>query len=202
MPVEFRQQTELQRRWSTISAIVDSIPTPPPHDPKTPLREARPCHLVQRASVRLPSVGSYRATNRLMSMTTMVLSANHRRVGSDTSSSAAATAQDRRPVLCHGRQLALRLVPVELQTSAALHALASTTVRTSARCCRRRLQQRSDASSPVPARLRPRKPHQQPNPIHNLRLFLQHLSPHQRLLRHPNNQQRRQRRLTTVTMTA
>jgi hypothetical protein len=38
----------------------------------------------------------------------------------------------------HGRQLALRLVPVEWQASAALRALASTTARTSERRCHRR----------------------------------------------------------------
>jgi hypothetical protein len=41
----------------------------------------------------------------------MALLANHRRGGRDKSSSAAATAQDPRPVPCHGRQLALWLVP-------------------------------------------------------------------------------------------
>ncbi|KAI2504762.1 hypothetical protein MHU86_9698 [Fragilaria crotonensis] len=49
----------------------------------------------------------------------MVPLANRRCVDSDKSFSAAATAPDRRPVLCHGRQLAPRLVPVELRTGAA-----------------------------------------------------------------------------------
>ncbi|KAI2492330.1 hypothetical protein MHU86_22236 [Fragilaria crotonensis] len=81
----------------------------------------------------------------------MVPLANHRCVDSDKSFSAVATARDRRPVLCHGRQLAPRLVPVELRTGAALRAAASTTARTSERRCRRRQQRPSDASSPVPA---------------------------------------------------
>ncbi|KAI2506105.1 hypothetical protein MHU86_8336 [Fragilaria crotonensis] len=94
----------------------------------------------------------------------MVPLANHRCVDSDKSSSAAATARDRRPVLWHGRQLAHKLVPAELRTSAALRAAASTTARTSERRCRRRQQRPSDASSPVPAQLRPQSPPQQSNP--------------------------------------
>ncbi|KAI2506100.1 hypothetical protein MHU86_8331 [Fragilaria crotonensis] len=60
---------------------------------------------VQRASVRPLSVRSRCMTTRT-STQTMVQLANHRCVDSDKSFSAAATAPDRRPVLCHGRQLA------------------------------------------------------------------------------------------------
>ena len=112
--------------------MVASLLLPTPQKLKTPFRVARPYHLVQRVSGSPPSVGSCQETNLCTSTTTMVLLANHHRVGRDTSSSTVATAQDPRPVPCHGRQLALWLVPVEWRASAAPRALASTTVRTSA----------------------------------------------------------------------
>ena len=152
-------------------------------------REARSYHSVQRASVRPLSVRSRRATTRT-STTTMVQLANHHCVDSDKSSSAAATARDHRPVPWHGRQLALRLVPVEWQASAALRALASTTARTSERRCHRRPPRHYGASSPVPAQLRPQSPPQQPNLPHQLP-FRPRPSPSQRLPRHPDNNQPR-----------
>ena len=173
-----------------VSVMVASSLLPTPQKLKTPFRVARPYHLVQCVSGSPPSVGSCRETNLCTSTMTMVLLANHHRVGRDTSYSAVATAQDPRPVPCHGRQLALWLVPVEWRASTAPRALASTTARTSARCCHRRQWQRCVVSSPVPARLRPRKPDQWPNPIHNQCPFLLPPSPHQRLPRHLNNQQR------------
>ena len=173
-----------------MSVIVASSWLPRARKFKIQRRVARSYHPVQRASVRPLSVGSCRVMSRCTT-TTMVQLANHRRVDSDKSSSVAATAPDHRPVPWHGRQLAPLLVPVELQTSAALRAAASTTARTSERRCQRQQQQPSDASSPAPAPLPPQNPPQHPNLQHQLP-FRPRPSPPQRLLRHPdNNPQRR-----------
>jgi hypothetical protein len=163
-------------------------------------RVARLYHPVQRASACPLFVGSRRATTRT-STTTMVQLANHRRVDSETSSLAAATARDHRPVPWHGRQLALMPVPVEWRASAAPHALASTTARTSERCCRRRPPRHYGASSPVPAQLRPQSPPQQSIPPHQPPLRPRP-SPPQRLPRHPDNTPQRRRRPTSTVTSA
>ena len=147
-----------------MSIIVASSCQPRARKFKTQRRVARSYPPVHRVRVCPLSVGSRRETTRT-STTTMVQLVNLRCVDNDTSSSAAATVQDHRPVPRHGRQLALQLVPVELRTSAALRALASTTVRTSERRCRRRQQRHSDVFSPVPAPLPPQNPPQQSNPL-------------------------------------
>ena len=183
-----------------MSVIVASSWLPRARKFKIQRRVARSYHPVQRASVRPLSAGSCRAMSRYKT-TTMVQLVNHRRVDSDKSSNAAATAPDRRPVPCHGRQLALRLVPVEWRASAALRALASTTARTSERCCRRRPRRHYGASSPVPAQLRPQSPPQQPIPPHQLP-FRARPSPPQRLPRHPDNTPQRRRRPTSTETSA
>ena len=183
-----------------MSVIVASSWLPRARKFKTQRRVARKYHPVHRVSVCPLSVGSRRATTRT-STTTMVQLANHRRVDSDKSSTAAATAPDRRPVPCHGRQLALRLAPVELRTSAALRAAASTTARTSERRCQRQQQQPSDASSPVPAPRPPQNPPQHPNLPHQLPLRPRP-SPPQRLPRHPDNTPQRRRRPTSTETSA
>jgi hypothetical protein len=182
-----------------MSVIVASSPVRHPNSKTPVLREARPYRTVLRA--RPPSVGSCRETTR-QTTTTMVQLANHHRVVSDTSSSAAATAQDHQLVRCQSLQPAPRLVRAELPTGAALRALVSTTAKTSERRCHRRQQRHFVVFSPVPARLRPRRPPQLVTPINPQRPLLLRPSPPQRLPRHPNNQQRRRRRrrLTTKMM--
>ena len=180
-----------------MSVIVASCCQPRARKFKTHRRVARSYPPVLRASVRPLSVGSCRVMSRYKT-TTMVQLANHRRVDSDKSFSDAATAPDLRPVPCHGRQPALRLVPVELRTSAALRAAASTTARTSARRCQRRRQRPSDVSSPVPATLPPQSPPQQPNLTHQLPLRPRP-SPPQRLPRQPDN---KPQRLTSTATSA
>ena len=181
-----------------MSVIVASRCQPRARKFKTPRRVARSYPTVQRASVRPLSVRSRCMTTRT-STQTMVPFMNHRSVDSARSFSAAVTAPDRRPVLCHGQQLAHKLVPAELRTSAALRAAASTTARTSERRCRRRQQRLSDVSSQAPAPLRPQSPPQQSNPPPQLPFRPRPRSP-QRFPRHPDTQP--QRRPTSTATSA
>ena len=190
-PVEIRRQTKLRRQWSMISVIVGSSPTLQLHR-KTPTREARPYLAVLcGVSAHLPALANRRTTSTMATTKMDRQSSNHHRVASVSPFKNAAIAQDHRPVPCLVPQLVLWLVLAKLPTSAALRALASTTARTSGPPSRRRRQRLSERSSPIKARLPPRKK-QKKHPIHRQQQLDRRNPPS--LPRHLNNPPRRRPR--------
>lgn len=150
MRVEVRQRTALQRRWSTISAIVASNPRlllPS----KTPLRETRrytPTVDRHVMCAPLPELGVRRETKRHLAATTM----NPHRDAGVKSFNDVVTAPDPRLVPCPGQQLVLWPALAEWETNAAPRARVSTTAKTRGRRSRRRQRQPFDASLQLPTR--------------------------------------------------
>ena len=156
MPVEIRRRTKLRRQWSMISAIVVSLPMLNLLT-KTLTREARPYLAVLfGVSAHPPAIG-IRRTTTTMATSKMERQSSHHHVAGVKFFNAAATAQDLLPVLCPGPQLALWPAPAKLPTSDALRAIASAIARTSGLHSRRRRRRHSEASSPLPTRLPPRR---------------------------------------------
>ena len=198
MPVEIRRRTKPRRRWSMISAIVVSLSTLQLHN-KTPTRATRRyLPMVHRHAKRnsLLELVDRRETNRHFAAPTMNLRCN----AGDKPFTAAVTAPDPRRVLFPSRLPVLLPARAELRTSNALRALASTTVATSERPFQRRRRRHFEASL-LPLLHRP--PLQYPQrwiPSHQQRLLSSRQKLPHCLSRPLNNQQRRRRQPTTVTI--